>query len=202
MHAECHMSEKGLERALESLGIRLKQNAAGPYELVVCGGTALILSGAIPRTTKDVDVAALIKDDFLVSPDPLPDDLVTAVKEVARDLGLPEDWLNNEPSREPGGLFQFGLPEGLKDRLVSFAFGKELIVHVISRYDQIHFKLYAAVDRGGYHVEDLIALNPTTEELVAAGNWAITHDPSKGFIMMLKSMLEQLGYRDAARNIS
>ena len=190
-----------LERALDSLGIRLRQNGTGPYELVVCGGSALILTGAVSRTTKDVDVAALIEQDRLVSPDPLPSDLLNACHEVARDLNLPKDWLNNEPSREPGGLFQFGLPQDLQGRLTSRSFGDELTVHFISRYDQIHFKLYASVNRGGYHLEDLLQLEPSTDELVAAAKWAMTHDPSEGFAMVTKSMLNQLGYSDAAERI-
>ena len=38
-------------------------------------------------------------------------------------------------------------------------------------------------------------------ELVAAGQWAKTHDPSEGFAMILKTMLEQLGYHDAAKRV-
>lgn len=195
------MTQESLEMALESLGIRLRQNDSDPFELVVCGGSALILTGAVPRTTKDVDVAALIRNRVLVSPDPLPDELLTACLEVARDLNLPEWWLNNGPSREPGGLYQFGLPVGLLERLTSKTYGDRLTIHFISRYDQIHLKLYASVDKGGYHVDDLQKLAPTTEELVAAAQWAKTHDPSEGFAMMLKSMLEQLEYKDAAEHV-
>ena len=105
-----------LETALESLAIRLSQNDTGPFELVVCGGSALILTGMVPRNTKDVDVVSLIENGTQASPDPLPEDLLTACREVARDLNLMENWLNNGPSQDPGGLFQFGLPEGLQDR--------------------------------------------------------------------------------------
>ena len=75
------------------------------------------------------------------------------------------------------------------------------MVHFIGRYDQIQLKLYAAVDRGGYHVEDLLELKPTTEELVAGAAWARTHDPSEGFALIMKSMLNQLGFHDAADRI-
>ena len=48
--------------------------------------------------------------------------------------------------------------------------------HFTGRFDQIHFKLYASVDRGGYHIEDLRALSPSHDELEAAARWAMTHD--------------------------
>jgi hypothetical protein len=187
-----------LQRALESLAIRLEDNRADPLEIVVCGGAALILTGSVTRTTKDVDVVALASGGLLYSPDPLPDELRKAAAEAAEDLGLPHDWLNNGPSRGEGGLFQMGLPEGLAERLYSRQYGLHLTVHFIDRLDQIHFKLYAAVDRGGYHIEDLLALAPTAEEVETAARWAMSHDVSEGFAMILKDLLRKLGYEDAA----
>jgi hypothetical protein len=196
------LGEVELECALVALAFRLKENGAGPYHVVVCGGSALILTGAIPRTTKDVDVVALLEEGRLTSPQPLPDDLIQAVREVAADEGLMEDWLNNGPSKDPQmGLFQGGLPDGFGNRLSRRDFGEQLSVFFIGRIDQIFFKLYASVDRGGYHVEDLHALNPSAKELIAAVEWARSHDPSGGFLLMVRSMLEQIGYADAAERI-
>ena len=183
-----------LELALRSLAIRLDQNRAEPVELVVCGGSALMLSGLVVRTTSDVDVVALSRHGVLLSPAPLPSDLRQAVTEVAEDLGLPALWLNNGPSRDAGGLFQMGLPEGLAGRCQSLAYGPRLTVHVIDRVDQIHFKLYAAVDRGGYHITDLLALRPTPDELADAARWSMTHDVSEGFATLLKDLLRSIGY--------
>jgi hypothetical protein len=94
-----------------------------------------------------------------------------------------------------------GLPEGLAGRLSSKRINPFLTVHFIDRIDQIHFKLYAAVDRGGYHVEDLIALEPDTEELETAARWAMSHDVSDGFRTVMKDLLEKLGYEDAAARL-
>jgi hypothetical protein len=192
---------KTLDLALESLEIRLAENHASPVEIVVCGGSALILTEMVPRTTKDVDVVAMIRGGVLSSPDPLPDDLRLASTEVAEDLGLAPDWLNNGPSKGEGGLFQMGLPFGFAQRLLSRRYGAHLTVHFIARVDQIHFKLYAAVDRGGYHVEDLQALNPSPDELTAAARWAMTHDVSEGFAMVVKRLLRNLGYEDVAERL-
>ena len=36
-----------LNKAFESVAIRLRENGAGPVEIVVCGGSALILMGLV-----------------------------------------------------------------------------------------------------------------------------------------------------------
>jgi len=190
-----------LDRAFETVSIRLRANGVKPHEIVVCGGSALILTGAVARTTQDVDIVALASPQGLFSPDPIPGDLVQAALEAAEDLGLPKNWLNNGPSRGEGGLFQMGLPEGLQGRLHTRHFGSHLTVHLIDRFDQIFFKLYAAADRGGYHVEDLLALEPNTDEMVAAARWAMSHDISEGFALILKDMLRSIDYEEAAARL-
>jgi hypothetical protein len=190
------LASESLNLALESLAIRLLENNAEPVEIVVCGGSALILTRLIPRTTKDVDIVALCRNGVLFSPDPMPDCLVKAAKECAEDLGLPINWLNNDPSKGEGGLFQMGLPSGFSDRLHSKRYGPRLVVHCIDRLDQIHFKLYAAVDSGGYHIEDLLELKPLSSELESAARWTMSHDVSEGFASELKKLLRKLGYEN------
>lgn len=92
----------------------------------------------------------------------------------------------------------FGLPEGFIDRLERRDYGDSLTVYFASRYDQIHFKLYALVDQGpGKHETDLQALSPTEEELLAAARWSTSHDPSQGYAQMLRDVLTHLGVDDA-----
>lgn len=186
------------------LGERLTLEDAGPYGLVVCGGAALICCGLISRnTTHDVDIVAMKgKESDFVSPDPLPDELLRMALQVAEDLDLPETWLNNGPSRESGGLYQLGLPEGIGQRLTRREFGKHLTVYFVGRIDQIFFKVFAAVDSGpGRHVDDLMELNPLPDEMEKAALWAMTHDNSSGFREVLISMLCQMGFRDIAERI-
>lgn len=174
-----------------------------PVRLVICGGSALIAMGLRQRTTNDADVIAMLNaTGELASPDPLPPFLLEASAQVARDLGLKENWLNNEPSRNDGGLFQMGLPVGFGDRLTRQVFGPRLTIYFIGRLDQIHFKLYAAADqRDDTHIADLRALKPTEAELEAAARWAMTHDVSEGFRMVLIELLKQMGYESVAKNI-
>lgn len=194
-------SEK-LNEAFGLLDFRLQRSEAEAVHIVICGGTALILAGLVPRTTKDVDVLAMVDEGEAISPDPFPTALEEAIQAVARDLDLPVDWLNNGPSRQLGGLFQLGLPEGLTDRMSTRVIGSKLTVSLIDRTDQIHFKLFAAVDREGYHITDLQALSPNSEELLQAAKWARTHDPSPGFLLMMQELLMKLEYDDVAASLA
>jgi len=192
-----------IEEALKLLDGRLTLNQSGHFSLVVCGGTALNAMHLIQRTTKDVDIVALMdSSNQLVDPAPLPEELLVAAMEVADTLNLPNDWLNNGPSSGEGGLFRLGLPDGFKDRLVSNYRGEKLTVYYISRLDQIHFKLYAAIDQlGSYHASDLKQLSPSDDELFQAIQWATTHDPSEGFQIAIKLFLKEFGYEQLADKI-
>lgn len=129
---------------------------------------------------------------------PLPSYLLEAVHQVAADLDLGKNWLNSGPA----DLVDPGLPPGFTARLHRKKYGDRLTINYISRIDQIYFKLYAAVDSGpGYHVDDLLALEPSMEEIAAAAAWAVTHDVSPGFKMILKDMLIKFGYESVAETI-
>lgn len=190
-------------RALALLGEHLKEEDLGPFQLVVCGGASLLSLSLISRTTRDVDVIALMNErDQLVSPDPLPDILLRMAKIVAEDLDLDDHWLNNEPSRGVGGIFQLGLPEGLAGRLTKKEYGPNLTVYFVGRLDQIFFKVYSAADRGaGRHLSDLLSLKPAEEELEQAARWSMTHDTSEEYRTTLKSMFTQMGYSNVAKRI-
>jgi hypothetical protein len=91
-----------------------------------------------------------------------------------------------------------GLPDGLIDRLERRDYGNSLTVYFASRFDQIHFKLYALVDQGpGKHEADLRALTPTEGELLKAARWSRSHDPSEGYEQVLREVLAHMGVRDA-----
>ncbi|MDP3072256.1 MAG: hypothetical protein Q8N18_18330 [Opitutaceae bacterium] len=188
-----------LNEALSLLGERLRLSGGEPQELVVCGGSSLIARGYVSRVTRDVDVVARrLRGSELVSAKPLPEAVVAAVARVAADLGLPLTWLNNGPA----DLFELGLPGGFASRLESHVYGSHLTVWHIGRVDQIHFKLYAAADQGGgHHVTDLLALNPTADELLAAAQWTFTHDASPAFRALMKAILKEMNHDDVARQL-
>lgn len=87
-----------------------------------------------------------------------------------------------------------GLPPGWEKRVEVRRFGA-LEVHLTSRFEQVCFKLYAAVDRGprDKHFADLLALEPSRAELLEAARWTTTHDPSEAFRSSLVECLAHLG---------
>ena len=189
---------KNLESILRNLNYQIKVNKGSPINLVVCGGTALLALGFIKRVTKDIDVLGVYSSETGVQKiKKFPEWLTKAAKKVARDYGLPQGWLNLGPAAQ----LETGLPDGLDKRLIAKCYGEYLTIYYISRIDQIFFKLYAAVDRNDYHVEDLFALEPTTEELEKAIRWVLSQDVSLEFRLLLKNFLEKNAYEDIAEKI-
>lgn len=168
------------------------------FEIVTVGGGSLLLLGLISRPTGDLDVFAFIEAGNYVKSAVLPVDLADAARATARVVGIREDWINAGPA----ALLDFGLPAGFANRTVQRQYGG-LVVHVAGRRDQVFLKLYAAVDQGpnSKHFQDLVALRPSRDELLDAGRWTLTHDPSVGFRGELVKTLASLGIEDAGRRL-
>ena len=195
-------NKKTLVKALVLLGEKLKFKGEHSYILFVCGGSSLLFQNLISRTTKDVDIIALGKfinnNIELKSAKPFPQELKKLSEEVAVDLQLETNWLNSGPT----DLLKFGLPENFIKRCINREYNEKLTVFFAGRYDQIHFKLFAAVDQGpGKHLQDLMQLNPNQDEIFAASKWALTQDCSSGFKKILIEMLNEIGFKDVAERI-
>ena len=122
---------------------------------------------------------------------------MTAARKVGRDFNLPEGWFNAGPT----GQLDLGLPDGFESRLVKATYGSRLDVFFVGRLDQIHFKLFAAVDRDDYHTQDLLALGPSEDEMEQAARWVLTQDVSEPFRMLLAALLKRIGYHDVAERL-
>ncbi len=192
------ITAESLHRALALLGELMELRTHPAHHFVVCGGSSLLALGLVRRTvTQDVDILGQIHDDDIITPRPLPAWLLAAAEDVRTQLGLPADWLNAQVAEDT--LFSCGLPAGLATRLVTRHYGPRLTISFIGRLDQIFLKLHAAVDRdGGRHLQDLLDLAPTAEELLAAARWTRTQDPSEGFRFNLGQMFTHLGHGNLA----
>lgn len=184
-----------LERALTALGELLAADGEDA-RLVAVGGAALRLLGLVDRTTTDVDVIARVpvaaSGRNVQHPEPLPVPVVRAAAAVARDLGLPSDWLNTEIAAQ----WRMGLPPGLGDDLTWLRFGGPpggLELGLVGRQTLVTLKLFASVDRGpqSVHFQDLRALAPTRAELDAAAAWVRTQDESPVFGDMVDQVVDR-----------
>lgn len=92
------MDAQAIERALAAVGELLAADGEA-YAIVVTGGATLNLLGIVDRATSDVDVIAQASRDetgmlHLRQAEPFPAPLGRAIRTVARDLDLDEDWMN------------------------------------------------------------------------------------------------------------
>jgi hypothetical protein len=197
--------KSGIEEALKRLNAKMVYAELEPVELVSCGGASLNLLGLVSRTTGDVDIICSVVAGAKGKPRHLarmvmPSLLTELVAEVGREMGLKEQWLNFGPAP----LMDFGLPDGLENRLERRSYGKCLALHVISRFDQIHLKIYAAMDpktRIETHLGDLIDLEPTEAEAGAAADWLLKRKTSADFRRKLREVLDRTGHAKLAEKI-
>lgn len=190
-----------VDEIFDALDTQIRISEGLYISLVVCGGTALAALGLLNRTTKDADVLGAVEETTaglkIRKIEEFPGWLAKAAEKVARDFGLPENWLNLGPASQ----VETGLPPGFTERLVKKNYGEYLTIYFISRTDQIYFKLYATVDRNDYHTQDLFNLKPTEGELEDAAKWVLTQDVSVPFRIILKDFLKQSGYGNIAERI-
>jgi hypothetical protein len=190
-----NLDSSALEELLAAVGEHLE--AAGEAaSIVVVGGGALAVMGWIDRTTDDVDVIALAREQegrrVLIPPEPLPEPLLDAVERVARDYGLRSDWLNTAV----GLQWLTGLPHRFTEDVEWRRFGS-LNVGFAGRASIIALKLFATVDQGSesVHFQDLVGLEPTDVELDDAAAWVSRQDRTEHFARFVEE--EVANVRDA-----
>jgi len=172
------MDTRSIERALAAVGELLAADGER-YAIIVTGGATLNLLGIVDRATSDVDVIARASRDetgmlHLRQAEPFPAPLDRAIRTVARDLDLDEDWMNAVAGRQ----WSQGLPPGIPDDLQWRTYGGGLEVGLAGRRSLIALKLFAAVDRGpqSVHSQDLLELDPSDEEMADVRDWVLTQD--------------------------
>ncbi|MBF0106275.1 MAG: hypothetical protein HQM16_13225 [Deltaproteobacteria bacterium] len=174
----------------------------GPeLSVYVCGGAGLLFLKLIDRPTQDID---------LLGPPDIPDQFWRAAALTAKNFGLPVDWINTSPSF----LWKMGLPDGFYDRCKIFKL-KERLSHLkiflSSRLDQIHFKLFAAIDElqfnlsqygiTSHHLEDLKKLNPKKNEIKLACDWCLKQEYQQDIKKTLTDLLNQEGWGHVIRKV-
>lgn len=183
-----------LETALSAVG-ELVAAEGERVAVVVVGGATLNLLGIVRRATSDVDVIARAYRDEggelrLERAEPFPPTLARAIRTVARDFGLSEDWMNAAVEAQ----WATGLPPGLLEDTSWRNYGGGLDVGLVGRSTLIALKLFAAADGGrqSVHVQDLIALEPEAEELETASAWVRTQDAAAEWAALVEEVIRHV----------
>ena len=192
-----NLDSGAIEELLSAVGAHLESDGHSAA-IVVVGGSTLALRGWVERTTQDVDVIAQAGPEDgegrrkLMAPKPFPPPLKAAIARVARDFGLPEDWMNTVV----GVQWELGLPDWFVEELEWRRFGT-LDVGLAGRQSLIALKLHAAVDRDStsVHFQDLLALKPSEAELNRAAEWVLTQDAGKDFPRLVKEVVDHVRHR-------
>lgn len=137
-----------IQSDIQKMLMRLDSKLDKPVRLILCGGGALILAFGSTRSTVDVDI---------IAPVPLDKHLREKANEVAREMHVSADWLNDGCK----GFADY-LPRGWQKRLVSIDLGlKQISLFSLGKSDLIMSKLTAGRERD---LADLEYLNITQED--------------------------------------
>lgn len=190
------LNEQNLDHALQLLGDLLAHWKLDDYQLVVCGGSALLSQKIISRATHDVDVLARRNwDQEVFRAHPLPETLTKAAKQVAEELGLKSDWLNSAASFHFPNFY--ALPDSFWTDLETRDYGRYLRVSFVTRSGQILLKLYAALNRAeSRDFDDLRSLAPDASETESGLQWLIRSFPGLTHIDRIPELLNHLGHAD------
>lgn len=94
------LESSNINEIFQALNAQIGVSGGVRINLVICGGTALAALGLIERTTRDADVLGIIEmaknKAHIFSIKKFPDWLTRAAQVVARDFGLPANWLNRD----------------------------------------------------------------------------------------------------------
>jgi hypothetical protein len=132
----------GLDAAFRALDRLLPR----PTTLIVGGGTAMMLAYRLPVRTMDVD--AYPREGTL-------DDILPAVRAVAKERGLPPDWIN--PWFE---TFAYVLPADYGARLRPVFEGARLTVSALGVEDLLVMKCFAGREKDVGHARALLKRGP------------------------------------------
>ncbi len=134
------LSAEVMKKALRALDEKLDRELV----LIMGGGGAMILAYKYPLATTDID--AIPKGMEVHEVDPF-------VKQVARELELPPDWLNPYFAS-----FSHTLPADFHSRLVRVFEGTHLKVDALGKEDLLIMKCFAHRTKDIGHAKQLIKL--------------------------------------------
>jgi len=136
------------KRELVKVLLTLDERLSSSFDVILIGGAAMILHFGASRATRDVDVLVL-RGDLT--------ELRRAVKTVAHERDLPEDWMSDAAKG-----FADILPPDFYHRLVPLQFAfQHLRLYALGQPEQVAMKIVALREQD---LEDLELLLPRLSE--------------------------------------
>lgn len=155
------LDRDSVENALRAVGESLQRaGLGGTIDLVVAGGSAVLLGGLLQRGRLTVDCDVVWSGDEATW-----ERISSAAIEVGSTLGLPPRWLSRECS-----IFIWCLPLGWHERAEPVGMFGPLRVRRLHRRDLMGMKIVSAPRRPQDYL-DIESMQPTAADL----DWIIDH---------------------------
>lgn len=189
-----------VERALTELGRQLALRDADHVTVLCCGASVLCAMGILSRRTLDVDAIGTIDGGGnILAIEEFSPEMVEAVAASGLALDLAPEWFNAAAS----AILSRGLPSGAirRSERHTFDYGPCLTVRFLDRIDLVALKMFAALDphKGRRHVEDLVEIDPSREELHHGVAWMSSWPSNSAFQEALRRLLEGFDASDLYR---
>jgi predicted nucleotidyltransferase len=172
------MDKETLIRLLQALDERLSR----PSQVVIIGGAAMILHFGASRATQDVDAVLLSGEQS---------ELRDAIRAVAQENGLPEDWMSDAVKGFAGIL-----PPDYQLRLTLLALPlRNLQLYALGLPEQVAMKIVALRERD---LQDLDVLLPMMSEDDRRTVVHIMHHVSRfrpDWALKIQLFLEEQGWK-------
>ena len=172
------MDKHELIEALQALDERLSSS----FDVILIGGAAMILHFGASRATRDIDVLVLRGDLS---------ELREAVKAIARERDLPEDWISDAAKG-----FADILPPDFYHRLVLLGFAlRNTRLYALGRPEQVAMKIVALREQD---LEDLELLLPQMSEAEKKVLVATMHHVSRfrpDWAQKIRYFLQEQGWK-------
>jgi predicted nucleotidyltransferase len=143
------MNAAEMRAALELFDIKLKR----PLRLIMGGGAAMLLMYHHPAATADVDAVPYPYRSMF--------EFEEIIQEIAKERGLPLDWLNPHFTD-----FTYVLPDDCMNRLKPYFKGQYLVVDCFGPEDMIVMKCMAGRAKDRTHLRKLIRIRGVDLALV------------------------------------
>ena len=167
---------------LTELFTELDKELKSSVDIILIGGAAMILHYGASRTTRDIDVLVLRGDTS---------SLKAAIKTVAQNRHLNEDWMN-DAAKGFADIF----PSDFYHRLIPLEYQFQNIrLYIIGRAEQIALKIIALREQDLEDLESLLTEATEQDKKVLVDIMEHTNTFRTDWAQKIKYFLEEQGWK-------